>query len=243
PYIDYKDITGRVARSIHKLLTAFIELNEKSLSYSHRLAEATDENFKYVDKTSENTKQLATQASQIAAAIEEMTATIGDIAKNATSVSDLASQNIEVAFEAQTLSEESGRIVLKANQETMALKQVMDSLNQRAEEIDYIVQLIKDIADQTNLLALNATIEAARAGEHGKGFAVVADEIRKLADRTLKATQEIAEKIGNIQQDTHQAFTKMETTAKEVDNALASLEKVKQVLNQIVTSSQNVKDA
>lgn len=243
PYIDYKDITGRVARSIHKLLTAFIELNEKSLSYSHRLAEATDENFKYVDKTSENTKQLATQASQIAAAIEEMTATIGDIAKNVTSVSDLASQNIEVAFEAQTLSEESGRIVLKANQETMALKQVMDSLNQRAEEIDYIVQLIKDIADQTNLLALNATIEAARAGEHGKGFAVVADEIRKLADRTLKATQEIAEKIGNIQQDTHQAFTKMETTAKEVDNALASLEKVKQVLNQIVTSSQNVKDA
>jgi methyl-accepting chemotaxis protein len=125
----------------------------------------------------------------------------------------------------------------------MALKQVMDSLNQRAEEIDYIVQLIKDIADQTNLLALNATIEAARAGEHGKGFAVVADEIRKLADRTLKATQEIAEKIGNIQQDTHQAFNKMETTAKEVDNALASLEKVKQVLDQIVTSSQNVKDA
>ncbi|WP_022855075.1 methyl-accepting chemotaxis protein [Thermodesulfobacterium thermophilum] len=243
PYIDYKDITGRVARSIHKLLTAFIELNEKTLSYSHRLAEATDENFKYVDKTSENAKQLATQASQIAAAIEEMTATIGDIAKNATSVSDLASQNIEIAIEGKTLSEESGRIVLKANQETMALKQVMDSLNQRAEEIDYIVQLIKDIADQTNLLALNATIEAARAGEHGKGFAVVADEIRKLADRTLKATQEIAEKIGNIQQDTHQAFNKMETTAKEVDNALASLEKVKQVLNQIVTSSQNVKDA
>lgn len=243
PYLDYKDITGRVARSIHKLLTTFIELNEKSLSYSHRLAEATDENFKYIDKTSENTKQLVTQASQIAAAIEEMTATIGDIAKNVTSVSDLASQNIEIAIEGKTLSEEAGQVVLKANQETMALKQVMDSLNQRAEEIDYIVQLIKDIADQTNLLALNATIEAARAGEHGKGFAVVADEIRKLADRTLKATQEIAEKIGNIQQDTHQAFTKMETTAKEVDNALASLEKVKQVLDQIVTSSQNVKDA
>ncbi|QER41919.1 chemotaxis protein [Thermodesulfobacterium sp. TA1] len=243
PYSDFKDITGRVARSIQKLLNSFIELNEKSLSYSHRLAEATDKNFQYVDKTFESSKELTSQASQIAAAIEEMTATIGDIAKNANSVSDLASKNIEIAFEGQNISEEAGRVVLKANQETLALKQVINSLNQRAGEIGYIVQLIKDIADQTNLLALNATIEAARAGEHGKGFAVVADEIRKLADRTLKATQEIAEKISNIQQETHQAFTNMESTAKEVETALSSLEKVKQVLTQIVTSSQQVKDA
>ncbi|GKT21909.1 Chemotaxis methyl-accepting receptor like protein, partial [Aduncisulcus paluster] len=94
-----------------------------------------------------------------------------------------------------------------------------DNLGQQADSIGHIMSVITDIADQTNLLALNAAIEAARAGEAGRGFAVVADEVRKLAEKTVSATNEVGEAISGIQNGTASSISRMEETSKVVESS------------------------
>ncbi len=112
----------------------------------------------------------------------------------------------------------------------------MQTLGEKSTQIGEIVAVINDIADQTNLLALNAAIEAARAGEQGRGFAVVADEVRKLAERTAKATAEISQMIGAIQGEVDNAVHAMNQTNKQVDVGLRYSVEAGEQLESIVSS-------
>ena len=118
--------------------------------------------------------------------------------------------------------------------------QTVDQLGKSSQEIGSIVETISGIAEQTNLLALNAAIEAARAGEHGRGFAVVADEVRKLAEASQQAAQQITDLITGIQKDTDAAVASMQSGSEAVQSGTAAVVQLKDAFAEIETAVQNV---
>jgi len=182
------------------------------------------------------------QSAEVAGAVEQMSKTIIETTQNA----GLAAQKSDNAGKIA----QNGGSVVKSTIEGMnriaevvkSSAEIVKELGKNSNQIGEIIQVINDIADQTNLLALNAAIEAARAGEQGRGFAVVADEVRKLAERTTKATKEIAEMIKTIQKDTSGAVVSIEQGTKEVETGRDLAHKAGESLKEIIHSSTEVVD-
>ncbi|MFQ3574573.1 MAG: methyl-accepting chemotaxis protein, partial [Thermodesulfovibrionales bacterium] len=161
---------------------------------------------------------------------------------NASVSSETSEKAVLSAERGKEIANEAVINITKVHDSTKNLKNIIDRLNDRVNEIGDIVTVIKDIADQTNLLALNAAIEAARAGEQGRGFAVVADEVRKLAEKTIKATEEISQKIYAVQSESAETVQTMDNASKEVESASEQIKKTGHVLNEIASSVREAKD-
>ena len=207
-----------------------------------RVSTASDEMTSQAQEINQGTGQQKQRISETATAMEEMNATVLEVARNASSAAENADAAKAKAMEGREVVEQSISAISSIHEMAMTLKADMDVLGGQAEAIGQIMTVITDIADQTNLLALNAAIEAARAGDAGRGFAVVADEVRKLAEKTMSATQEVGDSIGAIQASTVK-------NAKNVDDAVAAVEKANQLadvsgksLEEIVTLSESTAD-
>ena len=182
------------------------------------------------------------QTTQVAAAMQEMAATVHEVSENSNQAAAASQKAAEMAREGGKVVEETlARMRTIAHSVGDTARKVQE-LGERSDEIGRITGVIEDIADQTNLLALNAAIEAARAGEQGRGFAVVADEVRKLAERTGKATKEIADMIRNIQAETKTAVAAMQAGSQEVESGLESTRQAGDSLHAIIKMSEQVGD-
>jgi methyl-accepting chemotaxis protein len=179
-------------------------------------------------------EEVACQTVTVATAGEEMSATSNDIAHNCSLASEISHRANETASGGSQVVQETLEGMQQIAERVQESARTVESLGARSDQIGAIVVTIEDIADQTNLLALNAAIEAARAGEQGRGFAVVADEVRALAERTTRATKEIAEMIKGIQRETAGAVGSMENGVREVEKGMESSRKSGDALQQIV---------
>ncbi|MEJ1959833.1 MAG: methyl-accepting chemotaxis protein [Nitrosomonadales bacterium] len=176
-------------------------------------------------KVSDSSQTQSDAAGTMAAAIEEMTVSIDQIAENAGQVRRISENSASLASEGGKIVQQVVADMSKTNQSVMNTAQKMKDLGDQSDRIQNVVKVIKEIADQTNLLALNAAIEAARAGEQGRGFAVVADEVRKLAEKTGRSTEEIARMVDKIRESTSHAIAEMVATVDMVKASSAMAEK------------------
>lgn len=231
------DELGALSRAMNSMTQNMNTMISDVARTSHDVAGASTQIAASSEEMAAGLRNQERQAGEISASVQQLSMSVTEVADR----SRLASES---AASAGAVAADGGRIVRQTIEQIRGISeqvrvsvQAVGNLGSKSEAIGEIIGVINDIADQTNLLALNAAIEAARAGEHGRGFAVVADEVRKLAERTTTATEEVARSIREIQQETRVAVERIEESASRVDEGVGMASSAGDSLDRIVSTS------
>ncbi|MFI4882320.1 MAG: methyl-accepting chemotaxis protein [Phycisphaerales bacterium JB064] len=240
--IDVKstDEVGQLAQRFNAFAQKVHDLVWEVVSVTHEVAGAATEIAATSEQTSRGMGEQKDQINQMSAAIEEMSVSVVEVAKKSAAAAHDADESGSVAQDGGSVVAQTVETMHHIRESVKSSSQIVAELGRRGEEIGQIIAVINDIADQTNLLALNAAIEAARAGEHGRGFAVVADEVRKLADRTTQATEQVSNTIRAIQSETKVAVENMDSGTQWVEQGVERATEAGQSLERIVTNAREV---
>ena len=236
---------GEMARlsGAFNCFVARIQLLVKDVSIaSSSLASAAEQSALSVDHTADMLNKQEHETNLIATAIQQMSATVAEVARNAATASDATQAANLDSLRGKNVVDESNAAIKLLASEVQRASDVIVKLAERSLSIGHILEVIQGVAEKTNLLALNAAIEAARAGEQGRGFAVVADEVRELAQRTQQATNEIALMVEGIKEGVDNATQVMGTSRESANQVVHQTIQAGEALDSIASGVDTISD-
>jgi len=241
-FVRNNDELGQLSESLNNMLSTFQNSIEIVSITSEKLSATAEQVAQTTVATADSVSSQQSELNLVATAMNEMTSTVMEVAKNANTAESFAMSSDTEAQEGKVVVQATIDTIQTLASEIKSASVIIDGLKEDSNQIGTILDVIKSIAEQTNLLALNAAIEAARAGEQGRGFAVVADEVRSLASRTQSSTEEIQKMIEKLQTGTDKAVSAMLDSQTYVEKGVTSAESAGLALDSITESVSAISD-
>lgn len=237
-----RDEVAELGKAFNRFVDKIQKLVQQVVGSTTQLASATEQMSLVVSQSEDGIRTQQRETDMVASAVNEMSATVQEVARNTSDAAQVAQSADQEAKEGKAAVAQAVNSIEALAQEIGTAAKVIGELEHESVQIGSVLDVIRDVAEQTNLLALNAAIEAARAGDHGRGFSVVADEVRSLASRTQQSTEEIQRMIGSLQSKARDSVRVMEVSQQKASASVGQATGTGEALDAITARVGRISD-